>query len=582
MKIKKQITDKLRRKANSLGLEFCIKSISFKGLNKIELNGFELYRTHSIDQYLRSEKIKTMISFWNLFRLKFVFTVNIEELSINFKEIYNSSMSLCNVCLLVNYRKGLLLSEIEVEKAHFFLQIDSNKDNIEIYFKADNQSWNDLISPLRDFFITPMLNRSYSNGKVSMHAYLKCFKNKRIPFFNANIEASDLVIYGEKEQHNFIENIRYPELKNLLVSKVLNGNSDAYIGLNYFPEILIKVLIATEDPGFNNHKGVDPAFVGLAIKENIDKKKISRGASTITMQVIRNLFLIHDRTFVRKIEECILSLLLENYFKITKNIIIELYMNLIEFAPGVYGVNHAAQFYFDKKPAELSITEILVLTYIIPRPLHFYEALLTHSCQLKNNLYKHINNFAQVLLVKRIITVNDYINISYKIFFTDSLGILNLDKVIDSWHNKELIQKNINSLKGLHPNLCKIIKTVINNISVPFIITEGVRSTERQQELYAQGRSTPGKVVTNCDGVVNKSNHQVKDDGYGYALDLYPFINGQIRIHEPYVPEILQIIADHIKKRGTDLNININWGGEWEMKDYSHFEYVYFHDTAPL
>lgn len=237
MKTKKLITNKLRGKANSLGFNFRMKSICFKGLNKIEFNGFELYRIHNIDQCLRSGKIKVKISFWNLLRLRFNFIVDIIGLNINFKQICNTSISFCNVNLLVNYRKGLFLSEIEVEKALFFLQIENHREDIEFYFTAEDQSWNDLISPLRDTFISSILNRSYSDSKISIHAYLKYFKNKSIPFFNANIEASDLVIHGDKEQHTFIENIRYPELKNLLVSKVLNGNSDAYLGLYYFSNI---------------------------------------------------------------------------------------------------------------------------------------------------------------------------------------------------------------------------------------------------------------------------------------------------------------------------------------------------------
>lgn len=77
--------------------------------------------------------------------------------------------------------------------------------------------------------------------------------------------------------------------------------------------------------------------LGIALRENIKSGKFIRGASTITMQVARNLFLTHHRNLMRKTEETIITLLLENYYEISKENILEFYLNLIEFAPGIYG-----------------------------------------------------------------------------------------------------------------------------------------------------------------------------------------------------------------------------------------------------
>ena len=127
-------------------------------------------------------------------------------------------------------------------------------------------------------------------------------------------------------------------------------------------------------------------------------------------------------------------------------------------------------------------------------------------------------------------------------------------------------ERSINNMKGLHPDMVKVMIESITNSPVDFTITCGARTTEEQQSLYAQGRTKPGNIVTNCDGIKNKSNHQVKADGYGYAVDLYAY---PIDVNDT---QNIAVIADHIKKVSKQLGINIEWGGDWKMKDYPHFE----------
>lgn len=132
-------------------------------------------------------------------------------------------------------------------------------------------------------------------------------------------------------------------------------------------------------------------------------------------------------------------------------------------------------------------------------------------------------------------------------------------------------QRSKNNLLFIHPDLVKVMNEAIKNSPIDFIITDGIRSTEEQRKLYNQGRTTPGKIVTNADGVNNKSNHQVKTDGYGYAVDLYPFYNGSAQLSDA---KSLKVIADHIKSVAKNLGVTIQWGGDWKFKDYPHFELV--------
>jgi len=127
-----------------------------------------------------------------------------------------------------------------------------------------------------------------------------------------------------------------------------------------------------------------------------------------------------------------------------------------------------------------------------------------------------------------------------------------------------------NNLSGIHPLLATLLYEAIKNSPIDFVIVEGLRSLKRQQELYAQGRTRPGPVVTYADGIRNRSNHQARADGYGYAVDLYPFINGAIKMNA--VAE-LKIIAMHIKAIAAKMKIPVAWGGDWKRPfDPPHFE----------
>lgn len=132
-------------------------------------------------------------------------------------------------------------------------------------------------------------------------------------------------------------------------------------------------------------------------------------------------------------------------------------------------------------------------------------------------------------------------------------------------------QRSLDSLKGVHPLLCEVMHEAIKNSPYDFTITEGVRTVQRQQELYAQGRTKPGAIVTNVDGVKVKSNHQPKADGYGYAVDIYPYLNGKVDVNA--LTE-LKAIGAHICKVAKTMGINVEWGGNWKFVDVPHFQLV--------
>ena len=138
--------------------------------------------------------------------------------------------------------------------------------------------------------------------------------------------------------------------------------------------------------------------------------------------------------------------------------------------------------------------------------------------------------------------------------------------------------QSLRLFKNVHPDLIKIMKAAITNSPYDFRITAGARTAEEQNALYQIGRTRSGSIVTKADGYRNKSNHQIKADGYGHAVDIFPcgvIENGVYRkftSEEGYDEKKLKLIANHILAVAKSKNVNIEWGGNWKMNDTPHFE----------
>lgn len=136
-------------------------------------------------------------------------------------------------------------------------------------------------------------------------------------------------------------------------------NIPHYVTADKIPNLLCMAIVSIEDTRFYQHKGFDMIGIARAILVNAEAGEIQQGASTITQQTVKNLFLTSDRTFTRKAEELVLSMNLEKNFD--KDKILEIYLNSIYFGSNFYGIYDAAQGYFAKEPADLTIAECAML-----------------------------------------------------------------------------------------------------------------------------------------------------------------------------------------------------------------------------
>ncbi len=140
-----------------------------------------------------------------------------------------------------------------------------------------------------------------------------------------------------------------------------------WVGFNTIPQLLKDTIRVSEDAGFYQHQGIDLGEIRAAVRKSWQEKKPLRGASTITQQLAKNLYLSPERSIWRKIRELFIARRLES--QLSKDRIFHLYLNVIELGPGIFGVEAASRAYFGKPVNALNLEEIVRLVAVIPKPL---------------------------------------------------------------------------------------------------------------------------------------------------------------------------------------------------------------------
>lgn len=178
--------------------------------------------------------------------------------------------------------------------------------------------------------------------------------------------------------------------KNDLVYQ--GSRSNEWANLEDISDNLKNAVIAVEDKNFYNHHGFDYLRIAKAMLTNIKKKSIVQGASTISQQYIKNLYLDFDKTWKRKAEEAMLTLELEVHYD--KDDILEGYLNTINYGQGNMGIVNASSYYFNKKPSELTLEEAIILAGIPKNPAGYnpvsnYEASLKRAWVVAKSMFNN-------------------------------------------------------------------------------------------------------------------------------------------------------------------------------------------------
>jgi hypothetical protein len=148
-------------------------------------------------------------------------------------------------------------------------------------------------------------------------------------------------------------------------------SNDEFVPLDQISPYLIKSIMSTEDSAFYQHHGFIPSEFRTALVKNLKAGKFVQGASSITMQMVKNVLLYREKTLARKLQELFLTWHVEN--TLTKDRILEIYFNVIEYGPRLYGIGPAAYHFFGKKPKDLTPVEAAFFSTILPSPKERYK-----------------------------------------------------------------------------------------------------------------------------------------------------------------------------------------------------------------
>lgn len=250
-----------------------------------------------------------------------------------------------------------------------------------------------------------------AKGKLSYH--LKFFLDGKQPddvIFESGIDKENfgiisypgipLNLMNAPFEHSVYEN-------NKLVRKFPVGTENPnFTPLDQVPKYLIEAILCSEDPSFFVHRGFIQEAFRESIAENYKSKSFKRGGSTISMQLVKNVFLSRKKTVFRKIEEALIVWLIENQRLSSKERMMEVYVNIIEWGPNVYGIKEASEYYFDKRVDDLTLSECIYLATIIPRPKKFAWAFEKDG-SMKSYLKEQHLFLMRRMAQKEYLTTND-------------------------------------------------------------------------------------------------------------------------------------------------------------------------------
>ncbi|HNP32875.1 MAG TPA: biosynthetic peptidoglycan transglycosylase [Flavobacterium sp.] len=298
-------------------------------------------------------------------------------------------------------------------KCNPYISYSNEKDKVyALKLKIPKMKAQDFISSLPTGLFRHFEGmEAQGNFSYSLNFEYNNHKPKNI-IFESKLKPEGLKItkYGDADLNKLNGSFVYRAMdKGVLQRPILVGPENSnYTPLSEISHHLRNCVLTSEDPSFFSHRGfINEAFKESIVK-NIKTKKFSRGASTISMQLVKNIFLTREKTLSRKLEEILLVYILENNHISSKERMLEVYFNIIEWGPNIYGIGEASQFYFQKRAVDLNINECLFLATIIPNPKGFMYRL-ENDHQLKPFAKQQQKFITKVMFRRNLLVANDTI-----------------------------------------------------------------------------------------------------------------------------------------------------------------------------
>ena len=189
-------------------------------------------------------------------------------------------------------------------------------------------------------------------------------------------------------------------------AKVVNKRyRHRWVPMNDISRDLLFSIVMSEDSTFFEHNGFNFDAMVDSLAENLRERRNAFGASTISQQVVKNLFLDSDKSYKRKLKELFVTRAIESKF--SKNEILEVYLNIAEFGPDIYGVAAASEVYFRKRPIDMNAAEGALLAVLLPSPKRFYYAIVENR-NISKQKRKRLERILRDMYYEEFISETDY------------------------------------------------------------------------------------------------------------------------------------------------------------------------------
>ena len=288
-----------------------------------------------------------------------------------------------------------------------------------------------------------------------------------------------------------------------------------YVKIEEVSQEFLITLITTEDKNFYNHHGFDYKRIIKSMIDNFLSNSITQGASTITQQLAKNLYLSNEKTWSRKIQEALIAKKIENRY--SKEYILELYINSVYFAHNLYGLKIASEFYFHKEPSELNFQESCILVGVINAP-NAYSPFIDEKASNEKK-----KNIAYNLFKNSKITAEEY----YKIIYNKPklYGYLDVTQDIERYYHQAIFRelKYRNLYNELDTEQGLSIETYYKK-EIEEIIKKSINRYEFEDQVsVVVMKPYSNEVLALCGG------KNYLDSQYNRALDSYRQIGSTIK-----------------------------------------------------
>ena len=207
-----------------------------------------------------------------------------------------------------------------------------------------------------------------------------------------------VVKYGKTDFDRLNHEFVYTPYENNkpMPSRTIGPSNVNYTPLENISPNLRNAVMTAEDPSFYRNNGFVEEALRKSIATDFKEKKFKRGGSTISMQLVKNAYLSRQKTLARKIEETLIVWMINNTGIMSKNRMLEVYFNIIEWGRNVYGIGEASHYYFDETPANLTLGQSIYLASIVPKPKSGLYAFLSDG-SLRPGLHGYFNLIGKLM-----------------------------------------------------------------------------------------------------------------------------------------------------------------------------------------